>query len=427
MTRSRINIYEQYENASIRHVEAVIDNCIWKFRSRQEKDNDIDGEIEVFDEGITTAKIIKVQLKASLEIEIKDNFVIYDCPVKFLHFCDVCDVPILLVYYSVTDKKAYWLWTQMHIFKELNVNKADWRNNRGKVRLKIPIENEFTFSESFKGNIKKIADNGINEIQQLRKQDTSEYYYTILEEIDNSSIKNRRISAKVYIEKSLASSKEATMELIKKINKKVRTSTYHKKVLSEKSEQREIDAVWLFLYDDLIQYKISAPFCRTEWINTNAKDIQKSVIGTPDVILDEAQIKIKWETIYTLLNEYFTLNTVSKGEYLKGIKRMINYVQIEAQKVCDLFYKDRTQFYQYANQKRDEYRNAYLEFGELPSPPFECTDLHSMLEESVSTLDNMTDSLVEKSGNDYYLESQFIKNITKNVEVLSYLITKVIR
>lgn len=56
------------EGKSIRFFEGVIEDYGWKYR-RQEKDNDIDGEIEVFsEEGETTAKIIKVQLKATTNL-----------------------------------------------------------------------------------------------------------------------------------------------------------------------------------------------------------------------------------------------------------------------------------------------------------------------------------------------------------------------
>ncbi|MFE4243740.1 DUF4365 domain-containing protein [Peribacillus butanolivorans] len=425
MNTSQLNPNQPYENASNRHVEAVIDDLKWVFRKTPEKDNDIDGEIEVFNEGYTTAKIIKVQLKSTLQVETKEKFAIFDCPVKFLNFCDVCDIPILLVHYCVTTKKAYWIWTQMYIFKELEINKPNWRNNRNKVRVKIPIENEFTQREEFKLQIQAIADKGINEIQQMRKMDTSDYYYTVLEEQDASSPNNRRIAAKVYIEKSFATSKEATIELIKKINEKVKSSLYHKKILTG-TQHREVDVVWLYLYDDLIQYKAGAPFCRTEWINPDANNTFKSTISNEDVYLVQHQIKIRWETYYRPLQEYLTYNTTSKGEYLEKMRMTIAYIKKETMAIIDLFSKqDKKEFYKYANNKATEYRDIFINFGDSPYPPYECLELHEMIEESISTIDNMTDSITNMSVNDYYIESNYINYIKKNKEVLKYLIEKV--
>lgn len=187
----------------------------------QEKDNDIDGEIEVFsNEGETTAKIIKIQLKATKELKYSEESIIFDCPIKFLNFCDVCDIPVVLVVYGVDEERAFWIWTQKYIFKALDSEGAEWRNNTSTVRIKIPITNEVKQSDDFYNAIENISNEGVNEMQQWRKRETSEYYFTILEEKDNSTLNKRRISAKVYIERSFAISKDSMEELIKKINQK---------------------------------------------------------------------------------------------------------------------------------------------------------------------------------------------------------------
>lgn len=66
--RSKLDSKQISEYLSKVFIEKTIVFNGWKYRT-QEKDNDIDGEIEVFtNEGETTAKIIKVQLKATSEI-----------------------------------------------------------------------------------------------------------------------------------------------------------------------------------------------------------------------------------------------------------------------------------------------------------------------------------------------------------------------
>lgn len=45
---------------------------------------------------------MKIQLKSTSDTEIKviDTEVYYDRPIKFLNFCDVCDIPVTLMYYD---------------------------------------------------------------------------------------------------------------------------------------------------------------------------------------------------------------------------------------------------------------------------------------------------------------------------------------
>ncbi|WP_411349804.1 DUF4365 domain-containing protein [Paenibacillus sp. WLX2291] len=140
--RSKFDSKQRFEYLSKVFIEKVIISNGWKYRT-QEKDNDIDGEIEFFtNEFETTAKIIKVQLKATSELNYKEDSIVFDCPIKFLNFCDVCDFPVILVVYGVSEEKAYWMWAQKYIFQELDNKDIDWRKNTSTIRIKIPIQNE---------------------------------------------------------------------------------------------------------------------------------------------------------------------------------------------------------------------------------------------------------------------------------------------
>ncbi|WP_379968281.1 DUF4365 domain-containing protein [Ectobacillus sp. sgz5001026] len=174
---------QQREDISRNYVERFFVTKGWKFR-KTENDNDIDAEIEIFKKRITTAKFIKIQLKSTKDIEIKENNgeVIYDCPVKFLNFCDICEVPVLIFLYddNSSNSKAYWLWVQQYIYNNLEVDNPTWRLNETTVRIKIPRDNIVSQQEKFFNQLIKISSIGINEIINLRKAKLAEQYMLVL-------------------------------------------------------------------------------------------------------------------------------------------------------------------------------------------------------------------------------------------------------
>ncbi|MES9750768.1 DUF4365 domain-containing protein [Bacillus wiedmannii] len=426
MKRSKLDMKQRYEYESKWFVEGVIDGYGWKYRE-QEKDNDIDGEIEIFSgTGQTTAKIVKVQLKATKKLNIEGESVIFDCPVKFLNFCDVCDIPIIIVVYGVEDKKAYWLWTQKYIFQTLDIENPAWRNNTSKVRIKLPLNNEVENKEGFYKDIELIGNEGVNDIQQQRKQNTSDYYYTILEEKDSSTSQKRRLSAKVYIERSFATSKDSMVELIKKINERIISNNYSRNILKGDPDSRKADYVWLYLYDDLIQFEHGLPFCRTEWKNSQNKDDFILLQKFDDFLANDC-IRIKWESNYRPLQEYFITNSISKKKYLEKIKEYILFVQQELTTTYNYFMKEnKKEFYSYIKQNKGISREKFICFGDIERPPYDCKNLHLVILDSLANLDNLFLSVDPESRNESYLFMQYISKFPKELAILEYEINKVI-
>ncbi|WP_421536039.1 DUF4365 domain-containing protein [Priestia sp. D3YE.R1] len=425
MGRSKLDQKQIYEYESSVFIEKTIIRNGWKYRE-QEKDNDIDGEIEVFSkEGETTAKIIKVQLKATKELKYDKESIIFDCPIKFLNFCDVCDIPVILVVYGVDVDKAYWVWTQRYIFQTLDSKDIEWRNNTSTIRMKIPINNEVRENNDFYSDLEYLSREGVNELQQWRKQETSDYYYTILEEKDSSVPAKRRISAKVYIERSFATSKDSMVELIKKINEKVKSNGYYKNVLKENATNSEPDYVWLYLYDDLIQYESGLPFCRTEWLNP--KGINEPILLKEfDKNIEDFNLRIKWESNYRPLQEYLLLNATSKTLYLESIRTILSFAMNELDILSRLFNKEnKIEFYNHVISKRMEYTKNFLATSDF-LPPYECREFANILNESLTDLDNLAIAVEQKHGNEHYLNSQYIKKFSKQLVILEYELKKII-
>ncbi|WP_195575457.1 DUF4365 domain-containing protein [Paenibacillus sp. 1001270B_150601_E10] len=423
--RSKLDSKQISEYLSKVFIEKTIVSNGWKYRT-QEKDNDIDGEIEFFtDEGETTAKIIKVQLKATNELKYNEDSVVFDCPIKFLNFCDVCDFPVILVIYGVTEEKAYWIWAQKYIFQELDSKGVDWRKNTSTIRIRIPIQNEVKEDAEFYNAIESISKVGVNEQQQWRKQETSEYYFTILEEKDNSTGTKRRISAKVYVERSFASSKDSLIELIKKINEKVKNNNYFKKVLESGNDANNPEYVWLYFYDDIIQNEFGLPICRSEWINNNGKN-EPILLKEFDHYIKSHNIRIKWDDNYRPLHEFLLLNSTSKNDYFKKIRSIVTFAKYELDNLTKLFNEvDKSGFYEHISSKRKNYRTNFLLMSDI-LPPYECRKLNRALYNALTDLDNLAIAIEQEQGNEFYLYTQFIEKFPVHLAIIHYELEKII-
>lgn len=328
--------------------------------------------------------------------------------------------PTILVVYDVDQNKGYWLWTQQYIYQTLDNYNASWRSNTSKVTIHIPLANEVLEEEKFFSALKNISDMGINMIQQFRKRDTSEYYFTILEEKDSSNTLHKRISTKIYIERSFSSSRDSMIELIKKINQKILDNYYDRGVWEGKENYSEPDYIWLYFYDDLIQFKYGTPFCRTEWVKgeENSPMLLKDNYKT-QLILEK--IRVSWEHNRPL-NEYLIRNTTSKNDYIKKVLKTITFTLEELKILKEYFLEeDKSNFYNRISENHKDYSNKYLFLSDI-LPPFECKTLHDELTNALGDIDNLAMEINNGQANEQYISIHYVSAffthlITLNKEI----------
>jgi len=376
----------------------VCNQLKWKYRTN-EQDNDIDGEIEVFEKKIinnkeyneTKARFVKIQLKASAELDSDEETISYPCSIKLLHFADVCDQPIVLVLYDAKKKVAYWLWLQQHIFNYLDINNKSWRDNSSKVIIKVPTKNSVTES-SFKISIIQIATTGINEILQFRKTNKLDYYYTEIGHEDVSTSLYRRIVIRVLLEKSFSKSKDAMKILIQELNNKYEISDYYRNEKVKLIHSKNVDILWMFFYDDPRQVKNGLPCCSTEWFK---KGIKIDVIPmNADEIING--IKIQWRKECNSLEEIYVKNKMQKGEYIKLLDETFKKVKIigeNLKKCIDDFNDDPISnelliisFQNYLKEIQEIEHDFTFDRG---YSPYECDDIDKCMIELLIILGNI--------------------------------------
>ncbi|MFU1796761.1 DUF4365 domain-containing protein [Paenibacillus azoreducens] len=394
--RSIYSINQQYEEESRTHLKYNFNKLGWKFRDLSQ-DNDIDGELEIFDsiderlDKQTSGKFIKVQIKSTKECNIIDGLITFSCPVKFLHFCDVCDTPVLLVLYDYHSKEAYWVWIQHYIYNKLDIDNTNWRNNKESVAIKFSANDVVSNREvTFETRLKDIAHNGTNEISQMRKYATFQRYYTIISEDDISTPLAKRITAKILVETSFASSREAMRILIPKINQDLMYSD-HANSKGWFSSDKPCDVISMFFYNDIKQTQHGLPFCRTQWIDEELD--KKPNILVPDEFVET--IGVIWESMHELFSDLIPNNLLPKGQYLKlaesTYKKFLNmlininreFEHYKNQQIDFITLKKKINYYK---PELDEYYNKFSERG---YPPYECTELDRVLLDIISAIHDL--------------------------------------
>lgn len=371
-----------------------------------EWDNDIDGEIEIFDtNNETTAKFIKVQLKtvdSPESFEIGRDFFSYDASVKFMNFCDVCDIPIILAVYNIRKEEGYFLFVQKYIYETLDIENPKWHNNQENVRLHIPFTNSFAQTES-RMMIERIATNGTNLITQLRKNETSRNYFTLLNQVDNSHGTVLRTSIRILVEKSFASSKEAMRILIPKINEECKQKIYHRNnILAKHFRQKKYDVIYLFFYDTLQQVNHGLPFCRTLWISDKLPTEHAPMVSDPNELIDS--INVYWDAV-DKFNDFIEVNLLDKGVYLPYVDKVyIRFKELydKILLLSDKFENEQISYDNYIrklkqlNKDLDKLNNLFFNFG---LPPIECKDLDIKIQSLICLIHNIQLVVNDESRN----------------------------
>jgi len=369
---------------------------MWKYR-KMEWDNDIDGEIEIFDKSRqTTAKFIKVQLKTidnPDSIAEREDFLIFDADIKFLNFCDVCDIPVILIVFNIKNEIGYYLFVQQYIYEKLDIDNPKWRNNSASVRLKIPFSNSLSAKTSI-NDFEKIAFNGINITTQLRKTETYKKYFSVLSQYDNSHGTALRTSVKILIEKSFSTSKEALRILIPKLNSHFIDNVYLSNEIRKRHfKDLKCQVIFMGLYDSLEQANNGLPVCNTLWIDDRLPQNDRPLDSKSNEIFND--IHIDWQDNNDTFSDFIVENQVGKGTYVSHLDNAFNqlFELFENVKTIFINYQQGRFDYHKLIKKLKKYDNKLESlngiFHNFGFPPNECKDIDVQINSLICLLDNI--------------------------------------
>lgn len=134
----RRSLEHRIDTDAVRVVESKLISD-WMKRSVEDRDYGIDMMLEEFEGEDPTGTLLLFQIKGQ-EGSFSDGEISLDAPVKTLLYARMFQAPFFLVYVSVEDKRAYFIWLQKYIDTKLAENKR-WRKQKT-IKVYFPRDNE---------------------------------------------------------------------------------------------------------------------------------------------------------------------------------------------------------------------------------------------------------------------------------------------
>ncbi|UPO99048.1 DUF4365 domain-containing protein (plasmid) [Cetobacterium somerae] len=379
------------ERKSIHYIEGKCINLKWKYR-QYDQDNDVDGEIEIFEEeesllkNITKSNYIKVQLKAQQKVDKNEKFVRFSLKTKFIKFIKECQVPLILIVYDESEEKGYWVFLQRY-YRENNLDES---LNQLEKTIYIPIENTLEDIDLFKNEMLKLSEDGLLEILLENKKINLNECYEIIETKDISYAGRVRKTMSVYINNLFLKNEYILNKLL------IRLENEHiKNDINFRESNKLVDELTIFVYNSLIKIGNFAALFRYEVINNNGK-YNRALID---------------------LNKLdYNIETYSKGEYLQIA--LISF--LEATKITTNLYNlnnVKTNIIKYEKDIEEIYF-GFIDRSKIA--PLECKKLDESFLQYISLLDNFK-FYKEDHYNDYYINKKISELKLKEIEVIDLM------
>lgn len=339
----------------------------WIEREQLVSDMGIDMQVEIVENSKPTGSLFAIQVKTgeSYFKEKNEKAIVYRGEKKHLDYWLDHSLPVLVILHDPTIRKTYW---QKVDYDNIELTEKNWK-------LEIPIEQELT----------------VNQIEKIMKPYNISKTYTFIEQTDFSHYL-RRVSAKVLIESKLAKSKKFMREVIPIVNKNmIFYDEYKSEIIEKKYKNKGSDIVTLFFYDSIESSKYGLPFCRTIWFDENCKERDLSLKPYDEEI---DGIEVKWENSFAEYNESIKSNQMTKGEYLKNLKKLLPIFENLKNKIKKqlLEYdtnKDFDNFIGFINEEKENINELYKTHSDNKIPPNELNELDELLEICISCIHDM--------------------------------------
>lgn len=375
-------------------IHYILGKCIslkWKYR-QYDQDNDVDGEIEIFEEeesllkNITKSNYIKVQLKAQQNVKKNEKFVKFSLKTKFIKFVKECQVPLILIVYDESEEKGYWIFLQRY-YRENNLEES---LNQIEKKIYIPIENTLENLELFKNEILKLSEDGMLEILLENKKINLNECYEVIETKDISSPGRVRKIMNVYINNLFLKNEYVLKRLLSRLEKEyLKNDPYFR----EKKEL--VDELTIFIYNSLVKVGNFAALFSYEVKKINGQ-YSRNLIN--------------------LQNLDYNIESFSKGEYIQST--LITF--LEASKITTNLYNlnnVKTTIIKYEKDIQEIY-SGFIDRSKIA--PLECKKLDESFLQYISSLDNFR-FYKEERYEDYFINKMISELKLKEIEVIDLI------
>jgi len=395
----RINLTERI---GIHKVALIfLEDFGWIEREQTVSDVGIDMQVEIVHNGIPTGQLIALQIKSgpSYFKEEKDGNIIYRGEKTHLEYWLSHSLPVLIILCNPENHFTIW---QKILSENVVETEKGWKTE-------IPVSQ--ILSVGFKEDITKFYYNP--------------NHYTVIEVSDTSHGIARRVSAKILVENTFATSRLSMKKMIPKLNENLKKSDYHRnEITKEIYKNTPAEVVSIFFYNSILQVDHGLTFCRSVWNAPGCKTPLEPF--EPDEKIQD--IEIKWDKDSSFFSDFIPEHQMTKGSFLQ--------FSDEIYRSCTEIYKVIKSDYD-ALVRKGEYRlfissvlkwesqieklNADISYMDFP--PFECKDIDELIQAVVIMLHNILLVVRDKKrdkDNISYLVRMYIEEIEKKLPFYEY-------
>lgn len=326
----------------------------WLEREQPISDFGIDMHVEIVENGIPNGLLFALQIKSGpsyIKTNSNNTSIIYYGELKHLDYWTNHSLPVILVIYDTDEEVAYWEFVNE---QTIQLTDKSW---------KIEISKENVLSK--------------HSIENLKKYYYDSNNYIILSTQDTSHGLSRRVSAKVLVKNK--PTKSTLYDFIPSITNKMKEDDYYRnQAVEAQYKGKKADCVWIYFYNNLLQYKNGLPFCIAVW-NSHDSESPTTLPKYDDYIDD---IGIQWNNKSIISDSFLQENRLNKGPFLKIIDNFVDKTKTIFEEI-NIIYNDykleKISFNSLTKNiltKEANFEILLPEEFHQNYPPYECTDLN---------------------------------------------------
>jgi len=124
----------------------MLDSDCWEQEGQDSNDHGVDHTFEYIEDGEYKGYRILAQVKGRTEPEIKDDYIVFDFPVKTANYAIGCSQPFVFIFVDLTNETAYYLPLQDYFIANPEKMEA-LEQNKSTVRVFVPLGNTIESEE----------------------------------------------------------------------------------------------------------------------------------------------------------------------------------------------------------------------------------------------------------------------------------------
>ena len=332
-------------------------------------DYGLDHHAELIENGYASGRLLALQVKAgnSYFEEHEANGIVFRTDSQHVNYWLHHSLPVAVCLCDLDESQVYWQWVS-----------RDTAISTGKgFKIIVPV-------------IQKVDQQSENALRQILTPAVPGSLYTVLKDYDQSTAGIKRISIKALLSGNTTKAQAAA--IVRRITGERALDGYCYDATATGGQNPVAQVVWTYLYLTPEDYANSNHYCSSLWVHDRVPHNFRPISLDGENV--GHGIVVRWNPSYADMAR-LSASFLTKAQYLAYAEPITSAlapltdslgVQLEALSCGSI---DEAQFL--SNTSKDRARISHLQqvLQDLPSPPFECSQIDHLLQAITANLANI--------------------------------------